>query len=189
MLVVIISPGGMISTTAAVGVSRATWPIAVVQPGALGLFLGYAVGEGAALACCVVGVLVPGAFGIKEPVELLLVEGGALLRLIGDGDNVVVATLAFAGLGGVGAIAVLAVPGWSIAAWTCRVVILWGGRSAGSRRSLWRRWACSASSMSACLLTMAIMSEMVLGLLSNIFLHSSMLWRPWWKRLERDCAR
>ena len=189
MFIFLVSPGRAVPAAAAAGASGATRTITVVQSRALGLFWGNAVGEGAAFACRVVGVLVPGTFGIKEPVELLLVEGGALLRLIGDGDNVVVATLAFAGLVGVGAIAVLAVPGWSIAAWTCRVVILWGGRSAGSRRSLWRRWACSASSMSACLLTMAIMSEMVLGLLSNIFLHSSMLWRPWWKRLERDCAR
>ena len=98
MLVVIVSPGRMISAAAAVGVSVATRPIAVVQPGALGLFLGDAVGEGAALARHVVGVLVPGAFGIKEPVELFLVEGGALLRLIGDGDGVVGAALALVGL-------------------------------------------------------------------------------------------
>ena len=98
MLVVIISPGRMISVAAAVGVSGATGPIAVVQPGALGLFLGDAVGECAALARHVVGVLVPGAFGIKEPVELLLVEGGALLRSISDGDDVVGAALALAGL-------------------------------------------------------------------------------------------
>ena len=46
----------------------------------------------------VVGVLVPWTFGIKEPVELLLVEGGALLRSISDGDDVVGAALALAGL-------------------------------------------------------------------------------------------
>ena len=59
----------------------------------------------------VVGVLVPWALGVKKPVELLLVEGGALLGSIGDGDSVVGAMLAFAGLGGVGAVAVLAVLG------------------------------------------------------------------------------
>ena len=64
----------------------------------LGLLRGDAIGEGAALACRVVGVLVPGALGIKEPVELLLVEGGALLRSISDGDDVVGAALALAGL-------------------------------------------------------------------------------------------
>jgi len=47
----------------------------------------------------VVGVLVPGALGIKEPVELLLVEGGALRGPIGDGDGVVRAVLALASLG------------------------------------------------------------------------------------------
>jgi hypothetical protein len=52
-----------------------------------------------------------------------LVEGGALLRPIGNGDGVVGATLAFTGLGGVGAIAVLAVVRWSIASWMCRVFI------------------------------------------------------------------
>jgi hypothetical protein len=46
----------------------------------------------------VVGVLVPGALGVKEPVELLLVEGGALLGSIGDGDGVVGAALTLAGL-------------------------------------------------------------------------------------------
>jgi hypothetical protein len=61
----------------------------------------FPVGEGAVLACRVVGILVPGTFGIKEPVELFLVEGGALLRSIGDGDgdSVVGATLALVGLG------------------------------------------------------------------------------------------
>ena len=46
-----------------------------------------------------VGVLVLGALGIKEPVELFLVEGGALLGLISDGDRVVGAVLALTGLG------------------------------------------------------------------------------------------
>ena len=66
-----------------------------------------------------VGVLVPGIFGIKEPVELLLVEGGALLGSICDGNSVVGATLAFMNLGGVGAVEVLVVPGWAVTAWTC----------------------------------------------------------------------
>ena len=51
----------------------------VAEPGSLGLFWGNAVGEGAALGRRVVGVLLPGALGVKEPVKLLLVEGGALL--------------------------------------------------------------------------------------------------------------
>ena len=70
----------------------------IVQPGAFGIFLGDVVGEGAVLARCVIGVLVPGTFVFKEPVELLLVEGGALLRSISDGDDVVGAALALAGL-------------------------------------------------------------------------------------------
>ena len=49
--------------------------------------------------CCVVGVHVLGTFGIKEPVKLLLIEGGALLGSVGDGDGVIGATLALASLG------------------------------------------------------------------------------------------
>jgi len=71
----------------------------------------------------VVGVLVPGTFGIKEPVELLLVEGGSLLGLVSDGYGVVGAVLALAILGRLGAVAVLVVLGWTIAAWTRRVII------------------------------------------------------------------
>jgi hypothetical protein len=47
----------------------------------------------------VVGILVPGTLGIKEPVELLLVEGCALLGPIGDSDGVVGAALALTSLG------------------------------------------------------------------------------------------
>jgi hypothetical protein len=47
----------------------------------------------------VVGVHVLGTFGIKEPVKLLLIEGGALLGSVGDGDGVIGATLALASLG------------------------------------------------------------------------------------------
>ena len=59
----------------------------------------FPVGEGAVLARRVVGILVPGTFGIKEPVKLLLIEGGALLGSVGDGDGVIGATLALASLG------------------------------------------------------------------------------------------
>ena len=89
----------------------------------LGLLWGDAVGEGAALACPVVGVLVPGALGVKEPTELLLVEGGALLGPVGDGDSVVGAALALSSFGRLGAVAVLAVSWRTIAAWMRRVVI------------------------------------------------------------------
>jgi hypothetical protein len=47
----------------------------------------------------VIGVLVPGALGVKKPIELLLVEGGTLLGPIGDCNGVVGAALAVAGLG------------------------------------------------------------------------------------------
>ena len=57
----------------------------------------------------VIGILVPGAFGVEEPVEFLLVKGGALLGSVGDGDGVVRAALTIAGLGRFGAVAVLAV--------------------------------------------------------------------------------
>ena len=47
----------------------------------------------------VVGVFVLGALGVEEPIELLLVEGGMLLRPAGDGNDIVGAALAIAGLG------------------------------------------------------------------------------------------
>ena len=99
MLVVPVSPRRAVSTAAAAGASGATRPIAIVHSGSLGLFWGDAAGEGTALVHRVVGVLVPGALGVKEPVELFLVEGGALLGLISDGDRVVGAVLALTGLG------------------------------------------------------------------------------------------
>jgi hypothetical protein len=74
---------------------------------------------------------VPRALGIKEPVELLLVEGGALLRPVSNGDDVVGAALAFASLGRLGTVAVLVVPGWRIAAWTRRVVAPLAGTIGG----------------------------------------------------------
>ena len=58
-----------------------------------------AVGEGATFSCGVVGVFVLGALGVEEPVKLLLVEGGALLRPVGNSDGVVGATLAVTSLG------------------------------------------------------------------------------------------
>ena len=64
----------------------------------------------------VIGILVPGALGVKEPVELLLVEGGVLLGPIGDGDGVVGAALALASLGRLGAVVVLAASWRTIAA-------------------------------------------------------------------------
>ena len=99
MFIFLVTPGRVVSADAAAGASGATRTITVIQSRALGLFWGDAVGEGATFARRVVGVLVPGIFGIKEPVELLLVEGGALLRPIGDGDGVVGAALALASLG------------------------------------------------------------------------------------------
>jgi len=98
LLIVLVSPGRAVSTAAATAASGATRPIAVVKPGLLGLFWGDAIGEGTALAHRLVGILVPGALGVKEPVELLLVEGGTLLGP-SDGDGVVRAALVLAGLG------------------------------------------------------------------------------------------
>jgi len=103
---------------AATGASGGTRPIAVVQSWSLRLLLGDTVGEGAALTRHVVGVLVLGALGAKEPIKLLLVEGGALQGPIGDGDGVVGVALALTGLGRLGAVAVLAVSWRTIAAWT-----------------------------------------------------------------------
>jgi hypothetical protein len=67
----------------------------------------------------VVGVLVPGALSVKEPVELFLVEEGVLLGSFGNGNNIVEAMLKITGLGGVGAVTVLVVPRWTKTARTC----------------------------------------------------------------------
>ena len=83
------------ATTA--GASRATRPFTVIEPGLLGFLWSDAVGEGATFLRGVVGVFVPRAHGVEEPVELLLVEGSTLLRPVGDG--VVGAALAIVGLG------------------------------------------------------------------------------------------
>ena len=99
MLIVLISPGRAVFSAAATGASGATLPIAVIQSWTLGLLWGDTVGEGVALARRVVGVFVPGALGVEEPIELLLVGGGTLLRPINDSDSVVGAVLAVAGLG------------------------------------------------------------------------------------------
>ena len=99
MPIVVVSPGRAVPAAAAAGAAGATRPFAVVQSWTLGLLQGDTVEEGAALAHRVIGVLVPGALGVKEPVELFLVEGGALLGLISDGDRVVGAVLALTGLG------------------------------------------------------------------------------------------
>ena len=96
----------------------------VVQSWSLGLLLGDTIGEGATLACHVVGILVLGALGVKEPVKLLQVEGGALMGPIGDSDGVVGAPLALASLGRLSAVTVLAVPWRTITSWTSRVVVL-----------------------------------------------------------------
>jgi hypothetical protein len=47
----------------------------------------------------VVGVFVPGALGVEEPTELLLVKRGTLLRPISDSNSVVEPTLVIVGLG------------------------------------------------------------------------------------------
>ena len=70
-----------------------------------------------------ISVLVPGTLGVKEPVEFLLVEGGALLGPIGDSDGVVGAALALASLRRLGTVTVLVVPWWTIATRTCWVVV------------------------------------------------------------------
>ena len=123
MFVVLISPGRAVPVSAAARASGSTRPFTVVRPWTLGLLRCDAVGEGTALARRAVGVLMPGALGIKEPVEFLLVEGGALLGPIGDGYGVVRAALALTSLGGLGAVTVLAVPWRMITSWTSRVVV------------------------------------------------------------------
>ena len=90
---------GAVSAATAAGASGATRPFTVIEPGPLGFLWSDAVGEGVTFSRGVVGVFVPGALGVEEPIELLLVEGGMLLRPVGDHDGIVGAALAFVGLG------------------------------------------------------------------------------------------
>ena len=74
-------------------------PFTVIEPGPLGFLWSDAVGEGATFSRGVVRVFVLGALGVEEPIELLLVEGGTLLRPVSDGNNIFGAALAIAGHG------------------------------------------------------------------------------------------
>ena len=94
-----VSPGRSIPVTPAAGASRTSRLVAVIHPCTLGLFLVDAVGESAALARGVVGVLVPQALAIEEPVEVLLVEGRPELGPVSDGDGVLRALLVVLALG------------------------------------------------------------------------------------------
>ena len=99
MLIVLVSPGRAVPAAAATGASGATQPFTIIEPGSLGLLWSDAIGEGATIKRRVVGILVPRTFGVEKPIELLLVEGGALLGSIGDGDGVVGAAHTVAVLG------------------------------------------------------------------------------------------
>ena len=74
-------------------------PFTVIEPGPLGFLWSDAVGEGATFSRRVVRIFVLGALGVEEPVELLLVEGGTLLRPVGNSDGIVGAALAITGIG------------------------------------------------------------------------------------------
>ena len=89
-----ISPRRSILVTPTAGASRASWPVVVVHPCTFGLLRVDAIGEGATLARSVVGVLVPRALAVEEPVEVLLVGGGPKLRSVGDCDCVLRTPLA-----------------------------------------------------------------------------------------------
>jgi len=84
----------------------------------------------------VVGVFVPGALGVEEPVKFLLVEGSTLLGPIGDSDGVVGASFALASLGRLGTVAVLAMSWMTIPTWTSRVIVPLAKTIEGSQRSL-----------------------------------------------------
>jgi hypothetical protein len=61
----------------------------------------------------VVGVLVPQALAIEEPVEVLLVEGRPELGPVSDGDGVLRAPLVVLALGGLSTVAVLVRQRWT----------------------------------------------------------------------------
>ena len=109
MLGLLVSPGRAVPAATAAGASGATRPFTVIEPRPLGFLRSDVVGEGVTFSRGVVGVFMPRALGVEEPVELLLVEGGALLGSIGDDNSVVGAMLAITGLGRLGTVTVLAV--------------------------------------------------------------------------------
>ena len=68
-------------------------------------------------------VLVPRTLAIQEPVQVYLVEGGAELGPLGDGDGVLGATLAIPVLGRFGAVMFLPMARWVIVASAFRVIV------------------------------------------------------------------
>jgi len=79
----------------------------------------------------VVRVLVPGALAIQEPIQVHMLEGGAELGPLGDGDSVLGATLAFPVLGRLSAVVLLPVERWTIIASVFRTVVPLGGTLGG----------------------------------------------------------
>ena len=78
-----------------------------------------------------VRVLVPGALAIQEPIQVHMLEGGAELGPLSDGDSVLGATLAFPVLGRLSAVVLLPVERWTIIASVFRTVVPLGGTLGG----------------------------------------------------------
>jgi hypothetical protein len=73
-----IMPGRVISSSTVIGACRAAGLVPVVVVGLLEVVLGHTIAECMTLARVVVGILVLGTLAVKEPIQVLLVEGGPL---------------------------------------------------------------------------------------------------------------
>jgi hypothetical protein len=92
-------PGQVALSSSDAGAFGATSLVPVVVAKTLGVVGRHAVAECMALASNVVGILVPGALAINEPIQVLLVQGGALSGSIYHVDGVLKAALAILVLG------------------------------------------------------------------------------------------
>jgi hypothetical protein len=81
------------------GAFTATYLITVIIVGMFEVVRSHNVAECMALMGSVVGILVPGALAINEPIQVLLVQGGALSGSIYHVDGVLKAALAILVLG------------------------------------------------------------------------------------------
>ena len=131
-MLVVISPGRVAPPWARPSGPGTTRPIAVIVAGLLGVFiLGHTVGECGALPGSVVRVLVPHTLGIQKPVQVCLVECGAEMGPLSDGNGDLGTTLAVPALGRLSVVVLLAIAGWTIITSMFQAVVPWRGTLGG----------------------------------------------------------
>jgi hypothetical protein len=94
-----ITPGRVVSVSMSTGAFRAAGLVPVIVVGSPGVFMGHTVEECMTIAHGMVCVLVPRTLAIKELIQVLLVEEGALSGWICYGDGVLRAMFAILFLG------------------------------------------------------------------------------------------